>query len=396
LEIEVTLAEKIGVVPIINGVGPATRLGGLNLSEEILAEMMDSALQSYRMEELHLAAFDYIARKLKVPGGLVTCGAAAALTMATSVCIAGADVKKIISLPHVTWKKKHVVVQRIQTDPYDHAVITTGAVLRLIGSNEGASVQEIEESLDENVCAFIYRPNGFETKVDLGEIIRICKAHGVPVLIDAAITVPPIERLQNYFELGATFVVASGGKGFRGPHTAGLLFCSKQNAIEALLHHLDMDERLSTWLFLQEQSNVPLGLPTNGIARSMKVGREQIFGMLAAIDQYILEPDFALGNAELGICEKLVRESGVIHFVRYRNEFLNVDQLKFRIGELELVDKFYLELHYGTPRVVLGQELSSEGFLTLNPMALQSGQGEKIAKRIIEASYKLINPQEGK
>jgi hypothetical protein len=73
-----------------------------------------------------------------------------------------------------------------------------------------------------------------------------------------------------------------------------------------------------------------------------------------------------------------------------------VDQLKFRIGELELVDKFYLELHYGTPRVVLGQELSSEGFLTLNPMALQSGQGEKIAKRIIEASYKLINPQEGK
>jgi L-seryl-tRNA(Ser) seleniumtransferase len=396
LETKVTLAEKLGVVPIINGVGPATRLGGLNLSEEILTEVTNSASQSYRMEELHLAAFDYIAQKLKVPGGLVTCGAAAALTMATSVCIAGGDVKKIISLPHVTWSKKYVVVQRIQSDPYDHAVITTGAVLRLIGSNEGASVKEIEESLDETVCAFIYRPNGFETKVDLGEIMRICKARGVPVVIDAAITVPPIERLQNYFDLGATFVVASGGKGFRGPHTAGLLFCNKQNAIEALLHHLDMDERLSTWPFLEEHSNVPLGLPTNGIARSMKVGREQIFGMLAAIDQYILEPDYALGNAELDKCEEIVRESDVIHFVRYRNEFLNVDQLKFSIGELELVDKFYLELQYGTPRVVLGQELSSEGFLSLNPMALQSGQGEKIAKRIIEVSNKLNIPKEKK
>ena len=103
-----------------------------------------------------------------------------------------------------------------------------------------------------------------------------------------------------------------------------------------------------------------------------------------------------MGNAELDKCEEIVRESDVIHFVRYKNEFLNVDQLKFSIGELELVDKFYLELQYGTPRVVLGQELSSEGFLSLNPMALQSGQGEKIAKRIIEVSYKLNIPKEKK
>jgi len=389
VEIKMKLGEKLGVTPIINGVGPATRLGGLNLSEEIDAEVKASAFQSYRMEELHLAAFDYIAKTLKVPGGLVTCGAAAALTMATAVCIAGADVAKIISLPHVTWQKKHVVVQRIQSDPYDHPVIATGAVLRLIGEDQGATLQEIEAALDDTVCAFIYRPNGFETQVELSELIRVCMAHKVPVIIDAAITVPPIERLQNYFQMGATFVAASGGKGFRGPHTAGLLFCSKQNAIEALLHHLDMDERFTTWPFLQEQSNVPLGLPTNGIARAMKVGREQIFGMLAAIERYVLDPEYALGNAELDECEKLVQRSGAIEVVRYRNEFLYVDQLKFRIGASELVDEFYLELHHGAPRVILGQELTSQGFLTLNPMALQSGQGTQIAKRLIEISSKL-------
>ena len=145
------LAEKLGVTPIINGVGPATRLGGLNLSEEIQAEIKVSSHQSYRMDELHLAAFDYIAKVLKVPGGLVTCGAAAALTMATSVCIAGSDVKRVNSLPHVTWPKKNVVIQRIQSDPYDHPIIATGAVLRLIGGDRGASLREIESSLDDTV-----------------------------------------------------------------------------------------------------------------------------------------------------------------------------------------------------------------------------------------------------
>ena len=384
-----SLAKKLGVTPIINGVGPATRLGGLNLSEEIQKEIENSSHQSYRMDELHLAAFDYIAKVLKVPGGLVTCGAAAALTMATSVCIAGSDVKRISSLPHVTWPKKNVVIQRIQSDPYDHPIIATGAVLRLIGGDHGASRREIESSLDNTVCAFIYRPNDFKTEVELSEIIELCKEKGVPVIIDAAITVPPIERLQIYFKMGATFVATSGGKGFRGPHTAGLLFCSKQNAIEALLHHLDMDERVTTWPSLQEQSNAPLGLPSNGIARAMKVGREQIFGMLAAIDQYLLDPEYDLGNAELDMCEKKVQESDTIDVIRYRNEFLFVDQIKFRIGAPKLVDEFYLELHRSVPRVILGQELTPLGFLTLNPMALQSGQGEKIAKQIIEIAHKL-------
>lgn len=383
------LAERLGVTPVINGVGPVTRLGGLNLSEEIETEIKNSSLQSYRMDELHLAAFDYIAKALNVPGGLVTCGAAAALTMATSVCIAGSDVKRINSLPHVTWPKKNVVIQRIQSDPYDHPIIATGAVLRFIGGDQGASLVEIESSLDHTVCAFIYRQNDFKTEIELSEIIEICKAKGVPVIIDAAVTVPPIERLQNYFKMGATFVAASGGKGFRGPQTAGLLYCSKQNAIVALLHHLDMDERITTWPSLQGQSNAPLGLPANGIARAMKVGREQIFGMVAAIDRYLINAEYNLGNEELNMCEKIVQESDAIDVIRYRNEYLLVDQLKFRVGSPQFVDEVYLELHHGTPRVILGQELTSLGFLTLNPMALQLGQGEKIARRIIEISQKL-------
>jgi len=383
------LAERLGVTPVINGVGPVTRLGGLNLSEEIETEIKNSSHQSYRMDELHLAAFDYIAKALNVPGGLVTCGAAAALTMATSVCIAGSDVERINSLPHVTWPKKNVVIQRIQSDPYDHPIIATGAVLRLIGGDHGASLVEIESSLDDTVCAFIYRQNDFKTEVELSEIIELCNAKGVPVIIDAAVTVPPIARLQNYFKMGATFVAASGGKGFRGPQTAGLLFCSKQNAIMALLHHLDMDERITTWPSLQGQSNAPLGLPANGIVRAMKVGREQIFGMVAAIDQYLINAEYNLGNEELDMCEKIVQESDAIDVIRYRNEYLLVDQLKFRIGAPQFVDEVYLELHHGSPRVILGQELTPLGFLTLNPMALQSGQGEKIARRIIEISQKL-------
>jgi len=378
------LVEKLGLTPIINGVGPVTRVGGLNLSENILQQVHEASVSSFRMEELHLAASEYISRTLGVPGALVTSGAASALTIATAVSLTGVDIKKIAALPHVNWSKKSVIIQKIHTDQYDHAVTAAGAMLRIVGDDLGCNENEIEAAIDPSVAAILWRPKGLSDQIDVSRIGALAAKHGLPFIIDAAVTVPPIDRLVHYFACGASFVAASGGKGFRGPHTGGLLFCSKQNVINALLHHLDIDERDKTWVALREESQVALELPENGIARAMKVGREQIFAMVAAIDEYLLNPRYEIGDIELGFCEETLKRRSKILVTRFRNDFLNVDTLKIFIGEPALVDDFYLQLYRGTPRIILGQELSEEGWLTINPMALQSGEGIQIAARILE------------
>lgn len=374
---------ELDVTPILNGVGPATRLGGLNVDRDIIDEALDCSQASFRMDELHVAASNYLEKTLPVPGGLVTCGAAAALTIATAVVLAGNDSDRMSRLPKVNWKKNKVLVQAGHHDPYDHAIIAAGADLMIVGDQDGCSITEIKLRINDEVCAIVFRCNESTNQVSFEEIAQLCSEKKISLIVDAAIYVPPITRLKDFFDKGARFVATSGGKGFRGPHTAGLLFCNKQDVILSLLQHLDMDERENTWKFLQNQSEFPITLPTNGIARSMKVGKEQIFQMLLAIRNYTKRTKFAEGYLELKIIEdSLLKEE--IKCVRYFNDFLFVDTLKFFIGNADEVDQFYNLLAKDQPRVILGQELTNEGFLTINPMALNAGEGIEIAGKIIE------------
>jgi L-seryl-tRNA(Ser) seleniumtransferase len=381
-----SLLDEFTLIPILNGVGPATRLGGLNVDVEIVAKAQKYASYGYRMEELHMVASDFFAKRLSVPGGIVTAGAAAALTIATAVTLTANYSGRMAQLPHVTWNKKKVLVQRMHHDPYDHAVIASGAELEIVGTEQICTKSDIQEAIakgKDEITAFVYRANDLTGHLSFEEVAVLCKEADIPLIVDAAIHVPPIDRLQRYFALGARFVTTSGGKGFRGPHTAGILFCSEQDAILALLHHLDMDERSATWPYLQSRSRLPLTLPGNGIGRAMKVGKEQIFQMMLAVEAYLEEPSYEIGNRELDQAERTLVDAG-IDVVRYANDFLHVDTLKFFIGSEQEVDDFYLGLQEGNPRVVLGQELSRHGYLTINPMALLPGEGRLIGDRIAQ------------
>lgn len=389
-----TLIERLQLVPVINGVGPATRLGGLNLSENIQRESLIASKLCFRMDELHLAASAYIGRLLGVPGALVTAGAAAALTLATAVSLTGFDVRKIASLPQIDWDRRNVVILKNQTDPYDHAVTATGAMLRIVGDDLGSSLAELESALDSTVTAILWRPKGLLNQIELSEVGALAQKYHIPLIIDAAVTVPPIEKLVKYFADGASFVATSGGKSFRGPHTGGLLFTSKQNVINALLHHLDMDERELSWIALRQESLLELDLPKNGIGRAMKVGKEQIFAMVAAIDQFLLFPGYPTGDDELNVCEDILRRESEITIARYHDDFLNVDNLKIFIGSPLQVDDFYLKLYRSQPRIILGQELSEDGWLTINPMALEPGEGYKIAIVILQVHKSVANQRD--
>lgn len=380
---KMAINSQLGIAPIINGVGPATRLGGLSLSENVWGAMKEASLSSYRMDELHLSAGALIAKMIGAPASLVTSGASASLTLSAAAAIAGFDRQMLIDLPFPKSKKVEILVQRVHQDPYDHALTAAGAKIIAFGDSNGSKVDQLHAALNSNVCALLWRESEGDNALDLATCSKIAHENGILVIVDGALFVPPVSRLQDYLKQGADFVAISGGKSFRGPHTSGLLVASPANIKIALLHHLDLDERSATWSYEIGDGQFA-DLPTNGIGRAMKVGREQIFGLVAAIQDYLREPSYQVGDAEVNECKKVLDQGDMLRSEMRFYSPLNVTNLHIPAPKHLPADQFYNLLASGTPRIILGQEMSDKGFLTLNPMALQKGEGSLIGRRINE------------
>ena len=383
LQAEVSVHSKLGIKAIINGVGPATRLGGLALSENIWKAMQESNERSYRMEELHESAGKLIAEMIGAPASLVTSGASASLTLSTAACIAGFDRQMHLDLPFPKTKRVEVLVQRLHQDPYDHAVTAAGARIKPFGDLKETTTAQLIESINENVCALLWRESSDKGALDLATCSKIAHEHGLPVIVDGALFIPPLSRLKNYLQQGADFIAMSGGKGFRGPHTSGLLVASPANVKIAMLHHLDLDERSATWSYQITEGKFA-DLPSNGIGRAMKVGREQIFGLVAAIQEYLNTDGYKVGDLEISECKRVLEQANLVQTEQVFYSPLDVTNLHIHVPSGVTADEFYLELSAGNPRIILGQEMSDKGVLTLNPMSLVQGQGLLIGTRIIE------------
>lgn len=381
LQVKVAIHSQLGIEPIINGVGPATRLGGLALSENVWNAMRESNEQSYRMEELHESAGKFIANLIGAPSSLVTAGASAALTLSTAACIAGFDRQMLIDLPFPQTKRVDVLVQRLHQDPYDHALSAAGARMKPFGDAKETTERQLIESIDENVCALLWRESADNGALDLATCSKIAHERGIPVIVDGALFIPPLNRLEHYLKQGADFIAISGGKGFRGPHTSGLLVASPANIKIAMLHHLDLDERNATWSHQISEGEFA-ELPSNGIGRSMKVGREQIFGLVAAIQEYLITEGYQIGDKEIAECKNVLDQAKRVQTEKVFYSPLDVTNLHIHAPSDLSADEFYTKLAMGSPRIILGQEMSERGVLTLNPMSLVEGQGIQIATRI--------------
>src|SRR4051794_36017265 len=149
--------DELALRPIINAVGPATRLGGLPLAPAVLAAMADAVTTNVRMDELEEAAGRAIAQLLDVPAAYVTSGASAALTLATAVCVAGSEPGLLEDLPTGAAGRK-VIVQRAHRDPYDHAITAVGVSLTEIGFPTSTYPDELARELDDSVVAVLWRP----------------------------------------------------------------------------------------------------------------------------------------------------------------------------------------------------------------------------------------------
>jgi L-seryl-tRNA(Ser) seleniumtransferase len=367
---------KLGVPTIINAAGTYTALTASIMPTSVQAAVARAARHPVRLGELQKAAGEYIAKLLHCEAALVTNGAASALTLGTAACMTLGNRGAIRRIPvDLTGLKNEVVVQKGHRYGYDHALV-----------NCGAKFVEVE-TLAQYEAAFTDRTvmTHFFNAAESGQIsredwVRVAHAHGVPCFNDAAADVPPIANLWNYTKMGFDLVTFSGGKGIRGPQNAGLLL-GRADLIAAA-----------------QANNNP---NSDSIGRGMKVSKEQIVGMVAALDWFLSQTDAGmeaefrrraeriaaglkgLPTLETSIAIPTVPANVVPHLlIRY-------DQKRVKIAPLEVAK----ELRKGTPSIELnpltGQKRGAglpndENTVVVGVWMLQPGEELIVARRLKE------------
>ncbi len=379
---------KLGVRTRINAAGALTRLGGAVMAPEVVAAMAGAARASVDIGELQDAASERIAAATGAEAGMVTTGAAAALTLAAAAAMAGFDPARMAALPHADSFPRDILLPRTHRTGYAHALAAAGARLVDIGHNDrgtGAGVRgleawEIEAALTPQVAAF-----GFSVNVgnvaDLATVVSVCRPRGIPVIVDAAAQLPPKENLRRFIEIGADLVAFSGGKALGGPQASGILAGRRALVASALLQQLDMDVSPETWTppKLIDRANLR-GVPHHGIGRGFKAGKEEIVGLLTALDRFV-NADDAKANAALE-----ARLQAIAAALKGLDVKLVPASVTGRTPVLEIAatDALALSarLQRGTPPVHLSERHASRGVLTLDPQVLLPEHDSPLAAAI--------------
>ena len=257
---------KLGVPTIINAAGTYTMFTAACMPPEVLAAVQKAALHPVRLHDLQQKAGEYIARRLKCEGAVVTSGASGAISLATAACMQYANNLNFLDMPQaIDGKKNQVIVQRAHRYGYDRAMYLCGArVTEVVTLDDYKRACSAGNAVMTNFFNAAEDEDGIAASAQIGreEWLRVAHEYQIPCHLDAAADMPPISNLWKYTGMGFDLVAFSGGKGMRGPQNAGLLLGRK--VLTDLAH---------------TNNN-----PGDGIGRGMKVAKEQIVGMVAAVD----------------------------------------------------------------------------------------------------------------
>ena len=257
---------RLGVKTIINCRGTWTYLSGSLEFPEVRAAQREASEYFVNMFELQHAASRRLAELTGAEAGMVTSGAAGAMASAAAACMAGSDPKYIWQLPDTTGLKQEVIMVGGRS-AFDNAIRLTGAKLVLVGTAE-----ELANAINQNT-AMIYTTH---LGSDLQTENAVAKKYNIPMLLDDAAGIPPIANIKLYAQMGLDMYTFSGGKGLRGPQCSGLLL-GRKDLIEAAMLNT------SPW--------------EGAVCRAMKVGKEEIVGLLMAVETW-LKTDFVALNRE--------------------------------------------------------------------------------------------------
>jgi L-seryl-tRNA(Ser) seleniumtransferase len=304
------------LVPVINATGTVTRLGASPIDADVIAAMAAAAQLSVDMAELQARASRIIAQCTGAEAGIVTAGAMAGLLAGAAACIAGLDPVKMAKLPDTDGMRNEFIVARSHRNSYDHGVRAAGARLVEVGLPDrltacgvrDTEAWEIASEIGERTAGILYLARS-DSRPALEEVVRVAHAAHLPVLVDAAAELPPAGNLRRFIEAGADLVVFSGGKSIGGPSASGILCGRRPLVASALLQQLDLDYLYEDWnppAELIDKRDFP-GVPRHGIARSCKVGKEQIAGLITALLRFAQDDDGARNRRFSAITDALCK-----------------------------------------------------------------------------------------
>jgi len=358
--------EELGVKTVINCQGTMTVLGGSILRPELEAVMAQAGRHFVPIADLELAAGKRIAEMLKLPEGytaLVTSGAAAAMQSGLAGILTGNDERFIKQIPDLTGMKSEVVIQKSHRNPFDHQLRTTGVKLIVVETRD-----DVRQAINERT-AMMHFTNfanaAGQIKVD--EWVKLGKEYRIPCMNDAAADTPPVSHLWDYANMGYDLVTFSGGKAMRGPQCAGLLIGRKDLVANALLNNSPHEDTLG---------------------RSQKVGKEEIVGMVKALDLYLNEDHEALWKewqVQLEYVSRQVqRVAGVTtsFFVPDIANHVPHMAITWDSGRLALTPaEVSRRLRDSSPSIVMAAGEERPG-LVMNSFMLQPGENRIVAERL--------------
>lgn len=367
--------QKLGVTPFINAAGTYTVLSASTMPDEVQAAVALAAKKPVNLTELLDASGAYLAKQLRCEAALVTSGAAAALVVGTAACVTMGNDQAILGIPtDIANLKNEVIVQKSHRYGYDHALRNCG--IRFV---EVETMEEYERAFNDRTVMTHFFNAGPE-KIRREDWLRVAHQHGVPCFNDAAADVPPVSNLWKYTQMGFDLVAFSGGKGLRGPQCSGLLL-GRKDLIEAA-----------------KKNNSP---NSNTIGRGLKVAKEEIVGLVAAVDWFLKQDDAAMEAEYRRRADVIAKQLDSIPTVKTQvfipevanhvpHLLITYDQNRVKISGKEVKQ----QLKHGTPSIELnpstGGEPASAGLpggsntVVVGVWMLQPGEEKIVGKRLQE------------
>jgi uncharacterized pyridoxal phosphate-dependent enzyme len=360
--------EELGVTTLINGQGTMTTLGGSLMRPEVEAVMALAGKHFVSIPELEVAAGKRIAELLKLPpnySAIVTSGAAAAMQSGLAGILTGDNPKFIEQIPDLTGMKSEVIIQKTHRNGFDHQLRNTGIKLIVIETRE-----ELHKAVNSKT-AMMHFSNfaNADGQIKVEEWLKLAKEFGIPAFIDAAADTPPVSHLWDYANMGYDLIAFSGGKAMRGPQCSGLLIGRKDLVAYALLNNSPHEDT---------------------IGRSQKVGKEEIVGMVKALECYLNEDHEALTKEwqkrlEL-ISAKVTTLPSVTtsYFVPDMANHVPHMAIKWDAQRIKLTPgEASKALRSGTPSIIMTTG-EPEGALSMNSFMLQPGQDAILADKLYQ------------
>jgi L-seryl-tRNA(Ser) seleniumtransferase len=358
---------ELGVRQLINADSMKTALGGSLMAESVTAAMHEAGRGFVDMLELQAAVSARIAELTHNEAAHVSSGASAGLVLSALACMTGNDLTqlgRVLENGLGVLPRRQFVVQRGQRNPYDPAFRLVGAEIVEVGNVLQTFAWELEAAITDKTAAIVFFAGAHLGFGCLGfdDVVRIARAANLPVIVDAAAQLPPRENLWRFTQRGADLVIFSGGKELRGPQASGLIV-GRREPVAACAMHASPNQRL---------------------ARAMKVGKEEMVGLLVAIENYLQGDDAQERACYERVVDEWAKQLGEVPGLTVEREFPGTDgrplpRAVVRLGAEVAMDGAALAARMRANDPAIAVAIAGERAIYLNPELLLPGEAETVA-----------------